>query len=118
MKRIYIAGPYTDPDPASNTLAAIMEGHALLDLGFAPFVPHLTHYMECLQHRPYEQWLEMDFAWLRVADGVLRLPGASSGADREVALARELGIPVFESRKELAEYVWPTPPTLTRACRS
>jgi hypothetical protein len=110
MKRIYIAGPYSQLSPAVNTEIAIMEGHALLDLGFAPFVPHLTHYMQCVQDRPYEDWLQLDFAWLRVADGVLRLPRASSGADREVALALELGIPVFQSREELAEYVWPTPP--------
>jgi hypothetical protein len=29
-------------------------------------------------------------------DAVLRLPGASKGADEDVRLARELGLPVFE----------------------
>jgi hypothetical protein len=29
------------------------------------------------------------------AEGVLRLPGESNGADSEVELAKELGLPVF-----------------------
>jgi len=33
----------------------------------------------------------------------MRLPGESPGADREVALAAELGIPVFYSVEELVE---------------
>ena len=32
---------------------------------------------------------------LQHADGVLRLPGASTGADGDVAIARERGIPVW-----------------------
>jgi len=34
---------------------------------------------------------------LQRCDAVLRLPGASRGADQDVALARERGIPVFTS---------------------
>jgi hypothetical protein len=32
---------------------------------------------------------------LQHCDGVLRLPGASTGADQDVAIARECGIPVW-----------------------
>jgi hypothetical protein len=32
---------------------------------------------------------------LQHCDGVLRLPGASTGADQDVAIARERGIPVW-----------------------
>jgi hypothetical protein len=34
-------------------------------------------------------------------DAVLRLPGASSGADQDVAIARERGIPVYLSVDDL-----------------
>jgi hypothetical protein len=34
-------------------------------------------------------------------DAVLRLPGASRGADLDVARARELGLPVFERVEDL-----------------
>jgi hypothetical protein len=61
VKRIYIAGPYTLPSPAVNTERAMIEGHALLDLGFAPLVPHLTHFMELARHRPHEEWMQLDF---------------------------------------------------------
>jgi hypothetical protein len=45
--------------------------------------------------------MELDFGWVRRCDAVLRLPGASSGADREVALAERLGLPVFGSVDEV-----------------
>lgn len=94
-RRIYIAGPYTD-DPEACTAAAIAAGAAVLDAGHAPLVPHLAHYWETLHGpRPYEDWMRIDLAWLAAADAVLRLPGVSAGADREVTLARERGVPVF-----------------------
>lgn len=34
-------------------------------------------------------------------DAVLRLPGASTGADQDVAIARERGIPVYHSLEEV-----------------
>jgi hypothetical protein len=34
---------------------------------------------------------------LQHCDGVLRLPGASAGADNDVAIARERGLPVYFS---------------------
>jgi hypothetical protein len=38
---------------------------------------------------------------LRHCDGVLRLPGASRGADQDVAIARERGLPVYTSVDEI-----------------
>lgn len=99
--RIYVAGPYTD-DPDGCTATAIAAGAAVLDAGHAPFVPHLAHYWHTLHGpRDYEDWMRIDLAWLRAADAVLRLPGESSGADREVALAHELGIPVIHTPADL-----------------
>jgi hypothetical protein len=51
----------------------------------------------------YELWLEIDFAWVKKCDALIRLPGESSGADREVELARSLGIPVYFSIQEFLE---------------
>jgi hypothetical protein len=36
-------------------------------------------------------------------DAVLRLPGASTGADQDVALARERGIPVYTAVEEIPD---------------
>nr|WP_296605868.1 DUF4406 domain-containing protein [Nocardioides sp.] len=38
---------------------------------------------------------------LQHCDGVLRLPGASTGADQDVAIARERGIPVWFALEEV-----------------
>ena len=38
---------------------------------------------------------------LQHCDGVLRLPGASTGADQDVAIARERGLPVWTSLDEV-----------------
>jgi hypothetical protein len=100
--RVYVAAPYT-ADPEACTAAAVAAGNALLDAGHAPFVPHLSHYWHTLHGaRHYEDWMWIDLAWLAVADVVLRLPGVSPGADREVAEARRLGIRVVHSLAEVA----------------
>ena len=97
MKVIYVAGPYTMGDVAQNVRNAITMGDELLKLGFAPFIPHLTHFWHMLYPHAYEKWLEHDFAILSKCDALLRYPGLSSGADREVAHAKLLKIPVFHS---------------------
>lgn len=42
---------------------------------------------------------------LQHCDGVLRLPGDSRGADQDVAIAEERGIPVWRSVEEIPGYV-------------
>src|SRR5450759_4984708 len=93
--RVYVAGPYSQGDVAVNVRNAYAAANHLADLGFAPFVPHATHFWHLLFPRPYEFWLELDNQFLPCCQAVLRLPGPSSGADREVALAASIGIPVF-----------------------
>jgi hypothetical protein len=104
IARIYVAGPYTKGDVAVNTRNAFEAASRLADLGFAPFVPHATHFWHMLFPRPYEFWLELDKEFLGCCSGVLRLPGESSGADKELELANELGIPVFTSIEDLTQH--------------
>ncbi len=61
----------------------------------APFVPHLTHFWHMLFPRSYEDWLDQDNQYIPVCEALVRLPGESSGADKEVALALSLGVPVY-----------------------
>ena len=102
MKTVYVAGPYSS-DPENNTQEAIRIGHILMDMGFSPFIPHLTHYMELQRSRPYEEWLAMDNEFVIKCDCLLRIPGESSGADKEVELAKKHGIPVLYDIEELKE---------------
>jgi hypothetical protein len=109
--RVYIAGPYTRPDPEANTRRAMHHWLALWNQGYAPFCPHWSHFQHAETPIPYAAWMAFDLEWLRVCDAVLRLPGESPGADRECAEARRLGIPVFEGGEpwlEIAEHLPPT----------
>jgi Domain of unknown function (DUF4406) len=99
--RVYIAGPYTRPDPCVNTHRAVAAAQQLLDAGYAPFVPHLTHFWHTMIPGPREQWLELDLAFLPCCHAVLRLPGESAGADSEVREAVQLGIPVVGTVENL-----------------
>jgi hypothetical protein len=99
--KVYVAGPYTRPDPCENTHKAIVAANRLWDNGFIPYVPHLTHFWHTVTPRPYSDWLAYDLAFLPVCDVFLRLPGESSGADGEEAEAERLGMPIYHDIDEL-----------------
>lgn len=108
--RVYVAGPYTKGDVAVNVRGAILAASELYDAGLMPYVPHLSHYWHTVAPRPYGDWLRLDMEWLRVCDVLLRLPGESSGADKEVCEAVRLGIPCFEHLGELLTWALPQKP--------
>jgi hypothetical protein len=103
--RVYVAGPYTQGDVAVNVRKAYEAANHLADLGFAPFVPHATPFWHMLFPRPYEFWLDLDNQFLPFCEAVFRLPGPSSGADKEVALAEKLKIPVFADIDDLVNHL-------------
>ncbi len=106
IHRIYIAGPYTDTSTERvlcNILNAARAGSLVMLRGHLAHVPHsATHDMAELEPTiPYEKWMALDESILRWwATGVLRI-GSSPGADREVALARHLEIPVWFDIKDV-----------------
>ena len=101
--RIYVAGPYTKGDPVVNVATAIDAGDELANMGHYPYIPHLSMFWHYRHSHEYNFWLDQDKAWLTCCNALLRLPGESSGADKEVALAQELGIPVYYSVEEVFE---------------
>lgn len=93
---VYVAGPYTRPDPVQNTHDTIHEANAIEDYGSVTcFIPHLTLLHHLVDPKPLEHWYEHDLATMARCDAVYRRPGDSTGADGEVAYAIEKGIPVF-----------------------
>ena len=102
--RVYVAGPYTKGDVAVNVRNAYEAANKLANLGFAPFVPHATHFWHMMFPRPYAFWLDLDNQFLPFCEALLRLPGESSGADKEVELAKRLGIPVFSEIHQIDEH--------------
>lgn len=94
-KRIFVAGPYTSGDVAQNVRNAVLAANLLTQVGYIPYVPHLTHFWHLLCPHPIGFWYHLHLDWLEACDCLLRLPGESIGADREVERALELGIPVY-----------------------
>lgn len=99
MTYVYIAGPYTAPDPVVNTRNAILAGDAVRSArnDVAPFVPHLNLLWHLVTPHEPGYWYSLDIEWLKKCDALIRLPGASPGGDAEVAEAVKFGIPVYYS---------------------
>jgi hypothetical protein len=95
-KYIYVAGPYSKGDPIINTRKAIEAGNLLREMGFVPFIPHLTLLWHLVSPHDIEYWYEYDNEWLKRCDSLLRLPGESPGADNEVNLMVEMGKPIYK----------------------
>lgn len=103
---VYVAGPMTKPDPITNahhTVRAYAD-RLLHDKIVVPFLPQLMITWNLVTPHPYEEWLEYDRQVLEHMHAVLRIPGESPGADREVVWARELGLPVLHDVEQL--YDW------------
>ena len=99
--KIYVAGPYTKGDVAVNVRNAILAGNNVAALGHTPFIPHLTHFWHMLYPKEIDFWYKQDIEWLKACDALLRLSGESHGADEEVRIARELGLPIYTSYLEI-----------------
>lgn len=109
---ILIAGPYrsgTSGDPAA--IAANLER---LEQAAAPIhrrghIPMIGEWvaLPTLRGLSPEEAAETDVMYetadrlLQHCDAVLRLPGDSSGADNDVRIARERGLPVYHSIDEI-----------------
>jgi len=91
----YISGPLTIGDRHENVSRAIMVGEFYYRQGFPIHIPHLNVRWEDYYGTPYEDILHIDsevirrmFTW----DEIIRIPGASPGADREVEFGLKQGI--------------------------
>jgi len=105
MIKVYVAGPYTHGDTAENVKIAINIADRLLEHGCSPFVPHLFHFWHLMHEHDYDTWMNLGTEWLKQCDVVLRLPGFSPGADKEVDIARQYAKHVYFSIDELIHQV-------------
>jgi len=98
---IYVAGPYSHGVPDEVMAHVTDAAERLRAAGWTPFIPHTMTFLWAVRHQhPKDYWLNLDSEWLARCDAIVRLPGASTGADAEVALARRLDLRVFQSIEE------------------
>jgi hypothetical protein len=98
--RVFISGPLDSfGNQSSNVRQAVLAAAAVRAAGHSPLCPHLDHFAGMIAPSSYEESLRVDFDWIAVSEAIIRLPGASPGADREVAEAKRLGIPVYPGVK-------------------
>lgn len=96
MLLVYLAGPITKGNQFENCHNAILAAKAIRSETVAVIVPQRSALDEIvLGAQDYELWLLEDFELIRRCDALVRLPGESAGADREVEHAKKLNIPVF-----------------------
>ena len=112
---ILIAGPYrsgTGDDPvkmAANLAALEAPSHALFAAGHVPMIGEwvalpIWHAAggKNIGDALYEQIFHpVAHRLLALCDGVLRLPGASTGADNDVWIATQRGIPVWHDLRDV-----------------
>jgi len=92
---IFVAGPYSQGNMAYNVRKAMEVGIKLNDMGHYAVIPHFTHFLDMMFPRPYEYWLELDNRIIPKCTALYRIPGASSGADKELELAKSLGLKIL-----------------------
>jgi len=110
--KVYIASPYSNGWQSEMVKLQIDVADELMNQGYYPYPPLLDHFQSLYRPRPENDWLDKDFVFLKCCDAVLRLRPVdkdgreipSSGADKETALAKKEGIPVFESVEELNDH--------------
>jgi hypothetical protein len=91
---VYVAGPYTKPDPVINVQRAIEIAEKIENHGATPFIPHLSMLWHLVRPAAINRWYLRDLEVLDHCDALYRMPGESVGADREVAHAHEMGMQV------------------------
>ena len=119
--KIYIASPYTNGDTAINVRRQLDMANKLLNLGYFPYTPLLTHFQHMFTPRSEGDWLKLDFVYIKVCDAVLRLKPivdnkelTSKGADLEEKVANENNVPVFYDLGELDVFFKSMPKNYSR----
>ena len=109
---ILIAGPYRsgtggDPELIAQNLARLEEvSGPIFRLGHVPMIGEwaalpILRTLDAVDAGEGDVMYETAHRLLQHCDAVLRLPGESAGADKDVEIAKERGLPVYRSLEEI-----------------
>jgi len=103
MPLLYIAGPYSDPDPIHGVERNVSRASAIAleawRAGWAAICPHKNTYpFHHCPDIPESTWLAGDIAMLKRCDAILMIPGWSNskGAKNEAREAQKAGLKVID----------------------
>lgn len=106
MKYIYLAQPISKGNQFQNVRRGILAADRLMKMGYVVFNPGLSALHDMvINDTPYELYMTQDFAWIERCDCFVRLPGESSGADREIEHAKANGKQVFYGVQAFLDYI-------------
>ncbi len=94
-----------------NIRQALEAAQLLRQMGFVPFVPHLSFFWDLVfphgdgVNHDGNYWMEYDRDIIERCQAMFRLEGESKGADMETEWAREMQIPVFYRMEDAMEWV-------------
>ncbi len=90
-KLLYVAAPFTNGDSDENTHLAIRVADIIYrETEYLPFIPHLNKLWHLVCPHEPRFWYNYDLEVLAHCDAIVRLPGLSPGADREMEMAEEI----------------------------
>lgn len=105
MKKVFISGPYSHGDIAINVKNAMETASKIIEMGAAPFCPHLYHFLHIHREQDYNKWLEIDISFMLSCDCIYVIDGYSPGSEREIEIANENNIPIFKTFDILDKYI-------------
>jgi len=104
--KIYVAGPLSGLPPSyiHNMRRMIKAGIEVMKKGHIPYIPCLDFLVGLLSDTPLtlDDYMRVSTEWLKMCDGILVL-GMSSGVEKELAVAKRLGLRLFTSVDEIPE---------------
>ena len=103
MFTVYIASPYSLGDVKHNVDIQIRTASTLINKGYCPIAPLLSHFVHTQFPKSYFKWMIISLHLVEKADVILRLPGKSKDATMEVNHAISKNIPVVYSLDALEE---------------
>jgi hypothetical protein len=123
MKRVYIAGKLNAMavDYLYNVHKMMTVAQEVKSAGYAVLIPAIDLLMGIMfGYTKYEEYFDNNAPWLAVSEAVLLVPGweTSEGTKREIAIAKENGVPVFESIEEMNKYFAPLDNGMITICQS
>ena len=98
---LYIAGKYRAPTKEGieeNIEKARAVSVRMAVLGYLWHCPHMhtAHYDDDLPEWSLDEWLDLDYRYLDIADGILMMDGweESEGAKKEHERSKKMGLPI------------------------